>query len=277
MQAKLWDSDDPVAWCPGCGNFGIREGVKLALERLGVEPHEVAFVSGIGQAAKAPHYIRCNLFNGLHGRTLPVATGLRLVRPDLVVIAEGGDGDGYAEGGNHFLAALRRNLDITYLVHDNQIYGLTKGQTSPTSDSGTVTKTTPFGSVAPAFNPLALAVAMDTGFVARGFAGNPGHLAGLIVEAVRHPGFSLVEVLQPCVSFNRVNTWQWYRERVYELINEDHSPGDRQRAFHKCREWGARIPIGVLYRSSRSAYPTALNPRPVDVKALVAGLLADPD
>jgi 2-oxoglutarate ferredoxin oxidoreductase subunit beta len=246
MQAKLWDSDDPVAWCPGCGNFGIREGVKLALERLGVEPHEVAFVSGIGQAAKAPHYIRCNLFNGLHGRTLPVATGLKLVRPDLVVIAEGGDGDGYAEGGNHFLAALRRNLDITYLVHDNQIYGLTKGQTSPTSDSGTVTRTTPFGSVAPAFNPLALAVAMDTGFVARGFAGNPGHLAGLIVEAVRHPGFSLVEVLQPCVSFNRVNTWQWYRERVYELINEDHSPGDRQRAFHKCREWGARIPIGVL-------------------------------
>ncbi len=252
-EPKDYDGTDPIAWCPGCGNFAIREAVKAALARLEVPPHGVCFVSGIGQAAKAPHYIRCNLFNGLHGRTLPVATGVKLANPGLVVVAEGGDGDGYAEGGNHFLHALRRNPDIAYLVHDNQIYGLTKGQTSPTSGFGTVTKTTPFGSPEPAFNPLALAVAMDAGFVARGFAGNVEQLAGLIEQAVRHPGFGLVDILQPCVSFNRVNTMQWYRYRVYE-IEPEYDPTDRTRAFVRAQEWGDRIPLGVIYRSSRPSY-----------------------
>ncbi|MFO7675254.1 MAG: 2-oxoacid:ferredoxin oxidoreductase subunit beta [bacterium] len=277
MPAKRWNSDDPPAWCPGCGNFGIREGVKLALEKLGLEPHQLAFVSGIGQAAKAPHYLRCNLFNGLHGRTMPVATGLKLARPDLTVICEGGDGDGYAEGGNHFLHALRRNLDLTYLVHDNQIYGLTKGQASPTSDLGMKTATTPFGVRSVAFNPLALAVALDAGFVARGFAGNPGHLAGLIVEAVRHPGFALVEILQNCVSFNKVNTAQWYRERVYELDRAADAPQDRAAAFRLAREWGDRIPIGIIYRSGRPAYPAPVRDRPADPDELLARLLDDLD
>ena len=277
MQAKHWNSEDPVAWCPGCGNFGIREAVKLALEQLELEPHQLAFVSGIGQAAKAPHYIRCNLFNGLHGRTLPVATGLKLARPDLTVITEGGDGDGYAEGGNHFLHALRRNLDITCLVHDNQIYGLTKGQTSPTSEPGMKTATTPFGARAVAFNPLALAVALDAGFVARGFAGKREHLAGLIVEAVRHPGFALVEILQPCVSFNKVNTWDWYRERVRELGSDEHAPADRAAAFRLARRWGETIPLGVIYRSERPAYPAPARPRPEDRAALLARLLEELD
>ncbi|MBM3323558.1 2-oxoacid:ferredoxin oxidoreductase subunit beta, partial [candidate division WOR-3 bacterium] len=258
---NIWQSGDEVAWCPGCGNFGIREALRLALSELGLKPEQVCFVSGIGQAAKAPHYVRCNLFNGLHGRTLPVATGIKLTNPGLTVIAEGGDGDGYAEGGNHFIHALRRNLDITYLVHNNQIYGLTKGQTSPTSDAGTVTKTTPLGSPSPGFDPVALAVLMDAGLVARGFSGRQRHLADIIKAAITHRGFSLVDILQPCVSFNHVNTHKWYSHRVYELdagAGHDQSPpgdfgacgdtlphrvptatpADRTTAFHRSLEWG---------------------------------------
>jgi len=256
-----WTSSDSVAWCPGCGNFGIREALKLALSELGLAPEQTCFVSGIGQAAKAPHYIRCNLFNGLHGRTLPVATGVKLANPDLVVFAEGGDGDGYAEGGNHFLHALRRNPDITYLVHDNQIYGLTKGQTSPTSEPGLNTKTTPCGAIEPAFNPLALAIMMDAGFVARGFCARPRHLANIIKQAVQHRGFSLVEILQNCVSFNHVNTAKWYSHRIYDLAEEGHNPADRDQAYARSWEWGLRIPVGVFYRSSRRSYDELLPPR----------------
>jgi 2-oxoglutarate ferredoxin oxidoreductase subunit beta len=244
-----------MAWCPGCGNFGIREAVKTALSELGLKPEQTCFVSGIGQAAKAPHYIRCNLFNGLHGRTLPVATGIKLANPGLTVFAEGGDGDGYAEGGNHFLHVLRRNIDITYLVHNNQIYGLTKGQTSPTSDLGTVTKTTPFGTQELGFNPLALAVMTDAGFVARGFCGRPRHLADIIKQAVQHRGFALIDILQNCVSFNHVNTAKWYSHRVYELEGEQgYDPADRDAAWAKAVEWGDRIPIGVIYHSQRASY-----------------------
>jgi 2-oxoglutarate ferredoxin oxidoreductase subunit beta len=256
VNPRDFEGDDPIAWCPGCGNFSVREAVTTALAELGLEPWQVAFASGIGQAAKAPHYIRCNLFNGLHGRALPAAIGVKLANPGLVVFAEGGDGDGFAEGGNHFLHALRRNVDITYLVHDNQVYGLTKGQTSPTSQLGMVTRTTPFGSVEPAYNPLAMAVALDAGFVARGFSGKPRHLADLIKEAARHPGFSFIDILQNCVSFNHVNTFKWYRDRVYEI--ENHDPADRQAAFELTQEWGHRIPIGVIYRSSRPSYDSLL-------------------
>jgi 2-oxoglutarate ferredoxin oxidoreductase subunit beta len=263
-----WVSSDDVAWCPGCGNFGIREAVKLALSELGLKPEQTCFVSGIGQAAKAPHYIRCNLFNGLHGRTLPVAAGVKLANPGLVVLAEGGDGDGYAEGGNHFLHALRRNLDVTYLVHDNQIYGLTKGQTSPTSEGGMKTRTTPCGAIEPAFRPLALAVMMDAGFVARSFCARPRHLADIIKLAVQHRGFSLVEILQNCVSFNHINTAKWYSHRVYDLTDEKHDPTVRDKAYHKALEWGDRIPLGVIYKSSRKSYDellgSAIEPRPSD-------------
>jgi len=267
-----YNSPDPIAWCPGCGNFGIREAVKLALSESGVEPRNTCFVSGIGQAAKAPHYIKCNLFNGLHGRTLPVALGIKLSNPALRVFAEGGDGDGYAEGGNHFLHALRRNANIVYLLHDNQIYGLTKGQTSPASDLGFVTRTTPFGSFAPALRSLALAVAMDAGFVARGFSGNVRHLADVIKAAMAQPGFALVEILQPCVSFNKVNTGQWYKERVYEL-GADYDLTDRFAALAKAREWGEEIPIGVIYRSNRPAF--APSTPSVELTVPVFGSLLD--
>jgi 2-oxoglutarate ferredoxin oxidoreductase subunit beta len=245
-------SDDPIAWCPGCGNFSILKALKKALVDIQQSPQELVIVSGIGQAPKTPHYLRCNCFNGLHGRTLPVATGIKLANHKLTVIAQGGDGDGYGEGGNHFIHAMRRNINITYLVHNNQVYGLTKGQASPTSEYGFVTKTTPRGALSPACNPLLLAIASDCSFVARGFAGEVDHLADLIKAGIQHKGFALIDILQPCVSFNRVNTFKWYSERVYKLDSD--SPYDAQNrldAFQKAQEWGAKIPLGVLYRKKR--------------------------
>ncbi len=242
------------AWCPGCGNFPILKAFKDAMAALGIEPHRVTIVSGIGQAAKFPHYTRCNAFNGLHGRALPVATGIRLANHDMPVIVTTGDGDCYGEGGNHFLAAMRRNVDITLFVHDNQIYGLTKGQPSPTTGEGMVTKNVPFGVITQQFNPLAVAVAMDCSFIARAFAGDPEHLTGIMQEAVRHRGFALVDILQPCVTFNKVNTYEWYRQRVYRLAPGDHDPRDRAAAFARALEWGDRIPLGVIYRSERPTY-----------------------
>lgn len=249
-----YNSNDPIAWCPGCGNFGILNAWKQALVEMNLKPENLLMVSGIGQAAKLPHYLRCNLFNGLHGRTLPVATGAKIANHELVVVAEGGDGDGYAEGGNHFIHAMRRNIDITYLVHNNQIYGLTKGQPSPTSDPDMVTGTTPEGNPVCPERPLALAVASNCGFVARGFVGEMSHLTDLMVRAVKNRGFSLLEILQPCVSFNRTNTHDWYRERVYLLKEDTHDPTDRMQAFEKALEWGEKIPLGVLFQARRKTH-----------------------
>jgi 2-oxoglutarate ferredoxin oxidoreductase subunit beta len=252
ISLKDYESKDPIAWCPGCGNFSLLTALKEALVGLGKRPHEIVIVSGIGQASKIPHYLMCNAFNGLHGRTLPTATGLKLANHELTVIAEGGDGDGYAEGGNHFIHAMRRNPDITYLVHDNQVYGLTKGQTSPTSEKGYVSRTTPWGSPNPPENPLLLAIASDCSFVARGFTGDIPHLSQLIQEGIRNKGFSFIDILQPCVSFNRINTFQWYNSRVYKIDEEGgHDPADRVAAFQRAQEWGDRIPIGILYKSAR--------------------------
>ncbi|MGB9711893.1 MAG: thiamine pyrophosphate-dependent enzyme [Dissulfurimicrobium sp.] len=238
-----------TAWCPGCGNFGILDALKKALVACGLGPHEVLIVSGIGQAAKTPHYLNVNVFNGLHGRAVPVATGAKLAHPGLTVIAESGDGCMYGEGGNHFISAIRRNIDITMIVHNNQVYGLTKGQASPTSDEGFVTKAQPHGVYSSPFNPLAVAVALDAGFVARGYAGMKEHLTDLIVRAIRHRGFSLVDILQPCVSFNKVNTYAWYKERCRELpIGYD--PTDRELAFRTALLFGGRIPLGVIYEKT---------------------------
>ncbi len=242
------------AWCPGCGNFPILKAFKDALVGLGMEPHRVTVVSGIGQAAKLPHYTRCNTFNGLHGRALPAATGIRLANHGMPVIVTSGDGDCYGEGGNHLLAAMRRNIEIKVFVHDNQVYGLTKGQPSPTSDEGMVTKNVPYGVIAQPFNPLAVAVAMDCSFVARAFAGDTEHLTAIMQEAVRHKGFALVDILQPCVTFNKVNTYEWYRQRAYRLAPADHDPRDRAAAFARALEWGDRIPLGVIYRHERPTY-----------------------
>jgi len=245
--------DYETAWCPGCGNFAILKAVKQALVAAGLEPHQVLFISGIGQAAKAPHYLNANLFNGLHGRSLPVATGAKLANPNLTVIVESGDGCNYGEGGNHFLAAIRRNIDVTLLVHNNQVYGLTKGQASPTSELGFVTKAQPQGVFAEPFNPVAVAVAMHAGFVSRCFAGMIEHMAEMIRKAIAHRGLSLVDILQPCPSFNKVNTWEWYRKRCY-VIPDDHDASNWDAAMKLAYEWGDRIPIGVIYRNDRTAF-----------------------
>ncbi|OIP62872.1 MAG: 2-oxoacid ferredoxin oxidoreductase [Nitrospirae bacterium CG_4_9_14_3_um_filter_53_35] len=245
--------DYETAWCPGCGNFSILKAVKQALAASGIEPHQVLFVAGIGQAAKAPHYLNANLFNGLHGRHLPAATGAKLANPGLTVIAESGDGCTYGEGGNHFLSAIRRNVDLTVLVHDNQVYGLTKGQASPTSDPGFVTKAQPEGVKSEPFNPVALAVAMHAGFVARGFSGMAGHLTDMIQKGIAHRGLSLIDVLQPCVSFNKVNTFAWYKKRCYELP-KGYDPENWDKAMATSMEWGEKIPVGIIYRNSRPPY-----------------------
>lgn len=234
-------------WCPGCGNFGILRAVNQAITELNIPPHRVLMVSGIGQAGKLPHYTSCNVLNMLHGRTLPAASAAKTANPELIVIAVGGDGDGYAEGGNHFIHTMRRNHDITYLVHDNQVYGLTKGQASPTSDKGFVTKTSLEGAWAP-MNPIAMAIAGGASFVARGFAGDVEHLVSIIKSGIEHKGFALLDILQPCVSFNHLNTYAWYRERVYKLEETDHDVSDKVTAFQKSQEWGEKIPIGIIYR-----------------------------
>lgn len=238
------------AWCPGCGNFGILKAFKDAMVELGKEPHQLTIVSGIGQSGKFPHYVKCNTFNGLHGRTLPVATGIRLANHEMLVIAVAGDGDCYGEGGNHLMHAMRRNINVKLFVHDNQIYGLTKGQPSPTSMEGMITKNQPFGVFSEQLNPMALAVSLDCSFVARGFAGNTEHLKELMKEAVLHKGFSLLDILQPCVTFNKINTYDWYKQRVYH-IEPEYNPENRIEAFRKALEWGGRIPLGVIYKNKR--------------------------
>jgi len=250
---KDYESPVPNAWCPGCGNFGILRAVKESLVAMEIEPYNLLFVSGIGQGPKLPHYTRGNVLNGLHGRTVPAATGARLANHELIVIGIDGDGGAYGEGLNHLLAAMRRNINMTYLVHNNQVYGLTKGQASPTSDPGFVTKTTPLGATQ-SLNPLALALASDVSFLARGFSGDVEHLSGLIKAGVEHNGFALIDILQPCVSFNRQNTFQWYRQRVYKVEDEGHNPADKTAALTKAQEWGDRIPTGIIYRQERPVY-----------------------
>ncbi|MBA4386965.1 MAG: 2-oxoacid ferredoxin oxidoreductase [Verrucomicrobia bacterium] len=242
-----------TAWCPGCGNFGILRAVKHALVGLNLAPHQVLFVSGIGQAAKAPHYLNANVFNGLHGRALPVATAAKLANPNLTVIMESGDGCTYGEGGNHFLAAIRRNINITVLVHNNQVYGLTKGQASPTSDEGFVTKAQPHGVFMEPFNPLAVAVAMNAGFVARSFSGMFEHVSEMVRRAILHKGFALLDILQPCISFNKVNTFKWYKDRCKPLP-ADYDPSNRENAMKTASLWGENIPVGVIYENSRAPY-----------------------
>jgi len=245
--------DYETAWCPGCGNFPLLKAVKQALVASKLKPHELLFVSGIGQAAKAPHYLNANVFNGLHGRSLPVATGAKLANPKLHVIVESGDGCNYGEGGNHFLAAIRRNIDITLLVHNNQVYGLTKGQASPTSAEGFVTKAQPEGVPSAPFNPVAVAVAMRASFVARGFSGLTDHLSELIKQGIAHRGFALIDVLQPCVSFNKVNTFTWYKQRC-NTLPPAYDSTDWEAAMKVAREWGNKIPIGIVYRNDRPAF-----------------------
>ena len=247
MDTKVFDMNDiDIAWCPGCGNFPILKTLKQALAELQIKPADIVLVSGIGQAAKIPHYLKTNVFNGLHGRALPAATAIRAANPALTVIAESGDGDMYGEGGNHFIHTIRRNPNITNIVHNNMVYGLTKGQASPTSQKGFVTPVQVSGVFLEPFNPLAVAIALDASFVARAFAGDIEQTANILKKAIEHNGYALVDIFQPCVTFNRLNTIQWFKEHTYNL--EDHDPSDRQKAFEKATE-NEKLPLGIFYES----------------------------
>jgi 2-oxoglutarate ferredoxin oxidoreductase subunit beta len=249
LDIKLFNSTEKSTWCPGCGDFGILAAVKQALAMLEIYPHECIIVSGIGCGSKLPHYIHANGFNILHGRALPVATGLKLANQDLKVICTTGDGDGYGIGMGHLVHTMRRNVDLVHIVEDNQTYGLTKGQYSPTSDRGYRTTTSPDGAIEYAVNPMTLAISGGATFVARAFSSEPKHLAQVIAQAIQHKGYSLVDVLQPCVTYNKVNTNTWYKDHVYHLEEDSsYDPTNRLMAFERAHEWEEKIPVGVIYR-----------------------------
>jgi len=273
--AEVKDYTSPIipTWCPGCGNFGIWNALKAALANQNFEPQLVLLISGIGCGSKLPDYTHANGLMTLHGRTLPIATGAHLANHDLKIVLTHGDGDGYCMGGNHFLHAIRRNIDVVDIYQNNKVYGLTKGQYSPTSDKGYHSKTSPDGSIEESINPLAVALAAGATFISRGFAGELKHLTWLIEQALQHKGYSLVDIFQPCVSFNKVNTYQWYQQRVYKLEDEaDYDVTDPIQAFQRSREWGERIPIGIFYKIA--GQPTYKDQLPVLKKgALVKQVL----
>jgi 2-oxoglutarate ferredoxin oxidoreductase subunit beta len=242
-----------TAWCPGCGNFSILKCLKQALEELEKDPHEVLMVAGIGQAAKTPQYISANSFCGLHGRSLPAAIAAKIANEKLTVVVNTGDGDSYGEGGNHFIHNIRRNVDITHFVHDNQIYGLTKGQASPTTAIGQVTAVQTEGNINSPFNPVLMAIASGAGFVARAFSGDPEHLVTIMKQAISYKGYAIVDILQPCVSFNKVNTFAYYKSRVYQL-GQDYDSTNKMLAFEKAMEYDSKIPIGVIYQETKPDY-----------------------
>ncbi len=251
-------SDNKPAWCPGCGNFPILKVLDRAIEDAGIDRRRLVLVSGIGQAAKTPHYTRANVFNGLHGRALPAATGIKLANHDLEVVVTSGDGDMYGEGAGHLLHTFRRNIGVKMFVHNNQVYGLTKGQASPTSDPGFVTKIQTHGVILAPVRPLALAIVEDCSLVARSFAGDQEHLEAMMVAALKHTGGTvLLDILQPCISFNRINTLTWYKERV-RPVGDEHDSTDRAKALDLALTWGDEIPIGIIYRSDRPSFESRM-------------------
>ena len=241
-------------WCPGCGNFGILMAFKKALIELELEREETVLVSGIGCHGKIINSVNINGFHGIHGRVLPTAQGIKLANPNLTVIGFAGDSDQYSEGWGHFVQAIRQNIDMTLIVHDNMVLGLTTGQATSTSQPGFKSKSTPFGVIPPMLNPLAHALVSNGSFVARGFAGDMIHLKGLMVEAIKHRGFAFIDVFQPCVSFNYLNTYDWFRQRIYKLEDEGHDVTDHKKALEKAFEWGDRIPIGIFYKKEKPTY-----------------------
>lgn len=255
IDKKLYDmpQETDMAWCPGCGNFPILNIVKMALAELDILPNDVVICSGIGQAAKTPHYLRVNYFNGLHGRALPPAIAIKIANPGLTVIAESGDGDTYGEGGNHFMHTIRRNPDITNIVHNNMVYGLTKGQASPTSEKGMKTPIQVGGVVMEQFNPLATALSLGATFVARVFAGDIMQSKEIIKAAIQHKGYALVDVFQPCVVFNKQNTYQWFKQHTYYL-DDAHDKTNKMKALELTFDV-ERMALGILYqKTGRPSY-----------------------
>jgi 2-oxoglutarate ferredoxin oxidoreductase subunit beta len=285
VSAQAYASSVKPTWCPGCGNYGILTAVKTALASLGIPPHQAMLVSGIGCGSKLPDYTSAYGYLTIHGRPLPIATGIKLANHDLTVLVTDGDGDAYGIGGNHLIHTMRRNIDITHIVQNNEIYALTKGQYSPATPHGRRTTTSPEGVIEKPVRPMALGLAMGATFLARGFAGEPRYLADLLIEAIRHKGYALVDVLQPCVVFNKTDTYEWYKEHTYRVEDEGHDPGDFEQAMLRARQWShealhetgpgrattleSKIPLGIIYR--QPDVPTYESQEP----ALRAGPLID--
>ncbi len=258
MASFYFNYDIDMAWCPGCGNFPIRETIISALNELNLDPTQVVFSSGIGQAAKMPQYIDSNYFNGLHGRGLSVASAISQVNPKLTVIAEGGDGDMYGEGGNHLIHNIRRNPNLVHIVHDNMVYGLTKGQAAPTSPIGLVTPTQIDGVYNEPINPMALALSLGATFVARGFSGDSAKTKELIKQAIQHKGYAIIDIFHPCVTYNKVNTFAWYKKNTYWL-DENHDPKNKEAAMKLALDT-ERLACGVLYQNTDTADYFTRNP-----------------
>ncbi len=251
---KDFDTVCKPDWCPGCGNFGIQIAIKQALANLNLEPHDVAMVSGIGCSSKMPHWVDTYGLHTLHGRAVPPASGIKLVNPRLTVIINSGDGDGYGIGVGHLVHTMRRNIDMTYMVHNNMVYGLTKGQTTPTSAKGYKSPSTPFGAIEEPMNPIALALTMGATFVARGYAGDVPHLTKLIEEAVKHKGFSLIDTFQPCVTFNKINTYAFFVQNVYKLeADSAYDKSNWNMAMEKAHQTD-KLPIGIFYQVQKPTY-----------------------
>ena len=261
LKAKDFKGKSDPDWCPGCGDFGLLNSLQKALAELGRKPHEVMCVSGIGCSSNLPGYLSTYGMHTLHGRALAVATGVKFANHELTVISAGGDGDGYGIGGNHFAHTARRNVDITYLVMNNQIYGLTTGQVSPASETGMKTKSTPFGNLERPVNAVTTAIMNGATFVARGFSGHGKHLASTIKQAIEHNGFSLVDVFSPCVTFNHDNTYDFFRQRIKKLEEGGHDPSDWKSACEKAMAWDDEIFTGVYYQDK--AVPSLNDLEPV--------------
>ena len=278
LTMKDFKVDTFPTWCPGCGDFAVLAGVTKALANANRHPKDVAVVSGIGCSSNLPHFLKAYGVHTLHGRSLPVAQGLKLANPEMTVIVTGGDGDGYGIGAGHWLHAMRRNLDITYIVMNNEIYGLTTGQTSPTSLVGHKTKSTPYGNVEMPINPVGIALMAGATFVARGFSGDAKGLASIIQAGIEHKGFSFIDAQSPCVTYNKLNTYDWHRERVYNLQEKGHDKADFNAAVNRALEWPTlapegKEPIGIFYQTERPTYEEserayAVNPNPARAEKL---------
>jgi 2-oxoglutarate ferredoxin oxidoreductase subunit beta len=236
-------------WCPGCGDFSVQSAIQRAAANLGLEPEDLAIVAGIGCSGRISGYINANGFHGVHGRALPIAQGLKLANRDLTVIAAGGDGDGYAIGLGHTIHAIRRNIDLTYIVMDNHIYGLTKGQTSPRSQMGFVTKSTPDGQAESPIAILEAALTAGATFVAQGFSSDIKGLTSLIEQGIKHNGFALINVFSPCVTYNKVNTYDWFKENLVDLSTLDYNPHDRMQAMKVLMEHNGLV-TGLIYQDT---------------------------
>lgn len=240
-------------WCPGCGDFGIWAAIKNAIATLGWEPSDFVAVYGIGCHGHMVNFLKSYAVETLHGRPIAVAQGIHLANHKLPVLVIAGDGDTFGEGTNHLIHAARRNIDITVIVHDNQVYGLTTGQTAPTAKKGFKTKSTPQGVIEDPINPLTIALSGGATFVSRGFSADIQGLTKMIVEAISHKGFSFVDVFQPCITFNHINTYEWYRDHIYSLP-ESYDPHDRAKAYQKALEMTDKIPVGIFYREEKPTY-----------------------